>query len=131
MRRGGRGGNGLLVVDREFRAAAGLPGALDAAEEAAEVFAGFETEFDGVGVGGEGVVFLDHLPEFDGAGALGGFVGDVVCREATCCAGDWTTDNRTTAPISETIAKRLTNFDILSLSARAYQPGLNTVVVVY
>lgn len=87
-----RGGGGLFG-DADAAAAAGHPCAFGGAEDGLEVGEGLEAVVDGVGVGGEGVVFLDLAPDLVGAGAVGGGfedIGDAVFDDA--CGGEVTAD---------------------------------------
>lgn len=82
-----------LFGDADAAAAAGHPCAFGGVEDGLEVGEGLEAVVDGVGVGGEGVVFLDLAPDLVGAGAVGGGfedIGDAVFDDA--CGGEVAAD---------------------------------------
>jgi len=67
-----------LFGDADGAATAAEPCGFGGIEERLEVGGGLESEVDGVGVGGEGVILLDFFPDFVGAGAVGGGFEDLV-----------------------------------------------------
>ena len=84
---------GRLFGDADAAAAAGHPCAFGGVEDGLKVGEGLEAVVDGVGVGGEGVVFLDLAPDLVCAGAVGcGFedICDAVFDDA--CGGEVAAD---------------------------------------
>lgn len=82
-----------LFGDADGAAAAGHPCAFGGVEDGLEVGEGLEAEVDGVGVGGERVIFLDLAPDLVGAGAVGGGfedISDAVFDDA--CGGEVAAD---------------------------------------